>query len=103
MEKQYITVAGRTLRVECNWRAITAYLSEKGLDTMDGMSDLANIRPSTLPPLMAACVNEGERLDGKEAAYTGEWFAENCSMSHMHAFLLIYNSQTAPQVPAEKN
>lgn len=102
MNKQYITIKGMKYRVEANWRAITTYLAEQGKDTIDGLSSLASLSPTTLAPLMAACINEGERLDGREAAKDGNWIAENCSMPEVSQFIAIYVAQTAPQLPAEQ-
>ena len=99
--KQYITIQGKQYRVEANWRALTTYLAQKGKDTIEGLSDLASLSPTTLAPLMAACINEGERLDGRECAINGDWVAENCSMPEISAFIAVYIAQTTPKVPQE--
>ena len=99
--KQYITIQGKQYRVEANWRALTTYLAQKGKDTIEGLSDLASLSPTTLAPLMAACINEGERLDGRECASNGDWVAENCSMPEISAFIAVYIAQTTPKVPQE--
>lgn len=103
MNKQFITIQGHAYRVEANWRALTSYLAEKGKDTMEGLSDLASLSPTSLAPLMAACLNEGERLEGNETSFTGDWVAENCSMPEIGAFINIYVAQTTPKVPAEQS
>lgn len=103
MNKQFITIQGKAYRVEANWRALTSYLAERGKDTMEGLSDLASLSPTSLAPLMAACLNEGERLEGHDIAITGDWVAENCGICEMRTFLTIYTSQITPKVPDDQS
>ena len=103
MNKQFITIQGHAYRVEANWRALTSYLAEKGKDTMEGLSDLASLSPTSLAPLMAACITEGERLEGHNVTINGDWVAENCSMPEIGAFITIYIAQTTPKVPTEQS
>ena len=103
MNRQFITIQGKAYRVEANWRALTSYLAEKGRDTMEGLSDLASLSPTSLAPLMAACITEGERLEGHNVEVTGDWIAENCSMPEIGAFITIYTAQINPKVPAEQS
>ena len=63
MRKDYIEIDGKKVRVEANWNALTAFLAATGRNTMDGLSDLATMKPTDIAPLMAACANEGERLE----------------------------------------
>lgn len=103
MNKQFITIQGKAYRVEANWRALTSYLAAKGKDTMEGLQDLGSLSPTSLAPLMAACLTEGERLEGHNVSITGDWVAENCSMPEISAFIAIYVQQTTPKVPAEQS
>lgn len=102
MNKDYIVIDGKEVRVEVNWNALTAFLDATGRNTMDGLSDLAVMKPTDIAPLMAACVNEGERLDGREASYTGLQIGELCGMTEMAQFISIYAGQTSPKLPKEK-
>lgn len=102
MRADYITIDGKKVRVEANWNALTAFLDATGRNTMDGLSDLAAMKPTDIAPLMAACVNEGERLDGREASYTGLQIGELCGMAEMARFIGIYSEQTGPKLPKEK-
>ena len=99
MDKRTITVAGAQVRVEANWRAITAFLRSVGRDTLQGLSDLANLPPSDMAPLMAACLNEGSRLDGEESSYTAEWIEENCGLAEMSEFVQEFLYQITPKLP----
>ena len=65
MKKDYIEIAGKRYRVESNWNALTAFLDAVGRNTLDELSKIDAIRPSELTALMAACIAEGERLDGR--------------------------------------
>lgn len=102
MNKDYIVIDGKEVRVEVNWNALTAFLDATGRNTMDGLSDLAVMKPTDIAPLMAACVNEGERLDGREAGYTGLQIGELCGIAEMAQFISIYTGQTSPKLPKEK-
>lgn len=102
MRKDYIIIDGKKVRVEANWNALTAFLDATGRNTMDGLSDLAVMKPTDIAPLMAACANEGERLDGREASYTGQQIGELCGMTEMAQFISIYAGQTSPKLPKEK-
>ena len=99
MEKRYLTVAGNQVRCEANWKAITSFLRAAGRDTLQGITDLAQLPPSDMAPLMAACLNEGERLDGKNAEYTGQWLEENCGLAEVSAFIAEFVNQTSPKLP----
>ena len=99
MDKRYITVAGTQVRVEANWKAITDFLRSVGRDTLQGISDLAALPPSDMAPLMAACLNEGERLDGREATFTGAWIEENCGLAEVSAFITEFLYQITPKLP----
>ena len=102
MEKRYLTVAGNQVRCEANWKAITDFLRTVGRDTLQGISDMAALPPSDMAPLMAACLNEGERLDGREATFTGAWLEENCGLTEVSAFLTEFLYQTTPKLPKEE-
>jgi hypothetical protein len=102
MNKMYITIAGAKHRVEANWNAITSYLTARGKDSLQGLSDISSLSPSELPHLMAACVNEGERLEGRESSLTAEWIGENCGMAELTEFVSAFCRMVTPQVPADK-
>lgn len=102
MDKKYITIAGVKHRVEANWNAITSYLSSRGKDSLQGLSDISQLSPSELAPLMSACVNEGNRLEGNDLQVTPEWIGENCGMSEMTQFVTIFCEQTTPRLPVDK-
>lgn len=98
----YITIAGAKHRVEANWNAITSYLTARGKDNLQGLSDISSLSPSELPHLMAACVNEGERLEGDDCNLTAEWIGENCGMAELTEFITAFCKMVTPQVPADK-
>lgn len=97
-----ININGEDCRVEANWNALIAYLQIKGRNDMAGLSILGELAPSDLADLMACCLNEGARLEGKEQKWTGEMVGQSCGMSQMGTFMAIYNRQTSPQLPATK-
>lgn len=101
MSKMYITIAGAQHRVEANWNAITSYLTSRDKNSLQGLSDISAMSPTEIPHLMAACVNEGERLEGHDCSLTAEWIGENCGMVEMTEFISAFCRMVTPQVPAE--
>lgn len=101
MNKAYITIGGVRHRVEANWNAITSYLTSRGKDSLEGLSDISKLSPSELAPLMAACLNEGNRLDGNDARVTPEMLGESCGLSQITEFVTAFCQQTTPQLPTE--
>jgi len=94
MSKDYIDYNGKRLRVECNWNALIAYLESVGKNTMADLAKIDHIPPSDLTPLMAACVNEGERMDGHESKLTAIEIGENVTTEEILDFFNIYAAQT---------
>lgn len=99
-----IRINGREYRVEANWRALTGYLRERGTDSLDAVADVINLSPSNIGGLMAACINEGERLEGRDVRLTADILddmrpAEAIKVAR--EFIGIYLSQVAPALPEE--
>ena len=103
MEKSFINIGGKTYRVEVNWNALSAFLKAVGRDTLEGLSDIASLRPSDIAPLMAAAINEGERLEGKDSHLTGESLGEVLLPVHVGEFMDIYIQQSRAQVEVEES
>lgn len=99
MNKRYITINGSQVRVEANWKAITTFLTSVGKNNLQGISDLTLLPPSEIAPLMAACLNEGERLDGREERFTAEWIEETCNFAEVTSFITEFLHQATPQLP----
>ena len=102
MKKDYIEIAGRRFRVESNWNALTAFLDAVGRDTLDELSRINTIRPSELTALMAACIEEGERLDGRDGAPSAKDLGALITPDDVREFLNIYVRQSNPQVSQEE-
>lgn len=98
MKKDYIEIAGTRYRVESNWNALTAYLDAVGRNTLDELSKLDTIRPSELTALMAACIAEGERLDGRGGAPSALDLGAVITPDDVRAFLDIYIRQSNPRL-----
>ena len=102
MKKDYIEIAGRRFRVESNWNALTAFLDAVGRDTLDELSRINTIRPSELTALMAACIEEGERLDGRDGAPSAKDLGAIITPDDVREFLSIYVRQSNPKTDAEE-
>lgn len=102
MEKSFINIGGKDYRVEVNWNALSSFLKAVGRDTLEGLSDISNMKPSDIAPLMAAAINEGERLEGRESRFTGESIGEVIRPSHVSKFMAIYIDQSRAKLEAEE-
>ncbi|WP_322290567.1 hypothetical protein [Paratractidigestivibacter sp.] len=100
MRADYLDLNGQRVRVECNWNALVSYLEASGQNDMSALANLAQLRPSDVAGLMAACINEGERLDGRESDYTAESIGASASYAAIGEFLAIYVRQSTPAKPA---
>ena len=102
MEKDYIEIAGRRYRVESNWNALTAYLAAVGRDTIDELSKIQGIKPSELTALMAACIAEGERLEGRGDTPSAVDLGAMITPDDVRIFFDIYIRQSNPKRPADE-
>lgn len=102
MKKDYIEIAGKRYRVESNWNALTSFLDAVGRNTLDELSRIDNIRPSELTALMAACIEEGERLDGRGGAPSALDLGATITPEDVREFLEIYVRQSNPQIEQEE-
>jgi hypothetical protein len=98
MKKDYIEISGRRFRVESNWNALTSFLDAVGRDTLDELSRINTIRPSELTALMAACIEEGERLDGRDGAPSAKDLGALITPDDVREFLTIYVRQSNPKL-----
>lgn len=99
--KEFIKIGGESYRVEANWNATVAFLKFKGTDDISAFTDLSNLKPSDFAPLMAACINEGERMEGHDVHLTPEAVGEAATMGEMAEFIQIFVRMVAPAVAPE--
>ena len=102
MKKDYIEIGGKRYRVESNWNALMAFLEAVGRNTIDELSKIGDIRPSELTALMAACIAEGERLDGRDGAPSALDLGALVTPAKVREFLDIYALQSAPKMNVEE-
>lgn len=103
MEKRYIRIGDKEYRVEVNWNATTAFLRVVGRDTLDELSRINDIKPSELTALMAACIGEGERLDGRKDAPTALDLGAVITPADVTEFIRIYVDLSSPKMPVEED
>ncbi|MBQ0144965.1 MAG: hypothetical protein KBS78_07315 [Bacteroidales bacterium] len=89
-----IVLNGQTFRVEANWNALVAFFEATGRDDMAALSNFGQLKPSDMAALMAACINEGERLDGHDCQLTAKQVGEMSDLGVISEFLSIYVKQT---------
>lgn len=102
MLRDVIIIDGKEYRVELNWNAIVSYLQAAGKDDMLALADFRLLKPSDLTGLLAAGINEGQRLDGKEERFTAEEVGQHANLALMATFLEIFNRQMQPQVAVKE-
>ena len=102
MKKDYIEIAGKRYRVESNWNALTAFLDSVGRNTLEELSKIDSIKPSELTALMAACIAEGQRLDGSKDAPSALDLGAVITPEDVRRFLDIYVRQSNPQIEQEE-
>lgn len=101
MKKDYIKIGGKRYRVEVNWNALAAFLAAVGRDTIEELANFNTIRPSEITALIAACIIEGERLDGRECHISALDLGAVIGPSDVAAFMDIYVRQSAPKMEVE--
>ena len=103
MKKDYIEIAGKRYRVESNWNALTAFLDAVGRNTLDELSKIDAIRPSELTAMMAACIAEGQRLDGSKDCPSALDLGAVIKPDDVREFLEIYARQSNPQLGTDES
>lgn len=92
-----IIIDGLSYRVEVNWNTIVHFLEATGRDNVQELASLTDLRPSDLAGLLAASINEGERLDGKQVAFSAEDIGGLVDFATMAEFIAIFTRQTSPK------
>jgi hypothetical protein len=103
MGKDFITINGKEVRVEVNWNAIVAFLETSGQDNLQALTGLTNLKPSDIAGLMAASINEGEALEGRESSLTAQDIGRmDNAIGLVSKFLDIFVRQTTPDIPPKE-
>lgn len=97
-----MTIGGKEFRVECNMNALMEFLQERGTDDFSALADVTKLKPSDMLPLMAACIREGERLEGRECSLTSKDLGAMADFSSLGSFIAIFNRAMAPAVTVEE-
>lgn len=100
-----IRINDKDYAVVCNWRACTDFLAKKGTDTLAALSDLPKLAPSDLALLAWCCINEGERLAGRECDIQPDFIELlpiSDAMGVVAEFISIYSEQSRPHVTESK-
>ena len=99
MREDFITIGDRKYRVEVNWNAIVAFLDASGQNNLQALSDLTNLKPTDVAGLMAAAINEGEAIEGRESSLTAKDIGRmEGAMGAISEFLTIFVRQMSPAV-----
>jgi hypothetical protein len=90
-----IEIRGAEYRVVVNWNSFVAFLKFVGRDTLEDAQGGFGA-PSDIAPLIAACLNEGCRIDGKEERFTPEDVGEVLTPAIIERFMQIYAAASTP-------
>jgi len=85
---------GRTFRVEVNWNAISEFLETSGRDDVRELANFAELKTGDLAPLLAAAINEGERLEGKDVHFSPKEIGALVDIHIMAKFIGIFTNHT---------
>ena len=103
MKKDYINIGGKEYRVEVNWNALAAFLAAVGRDSIEELAHFNTIRPSEITALIAACIIEGERLDGRKCNISALDLGAIITPNDVAAFMDIYVRQSSPKLEVEES
>jgi len=101
MEKSFITIGGHEYRVEVNWNALGYFLALVGDDSIGGLSKLEQFRVTHITSLVAACIREGERLEGRDVKLDPMKVGELFRPSNFKEFMEIYSEHSRAWLEAE--
>lgn len=102
MEKRFLDIRGKKVRVEANWNAIADFCRRKNIVDLSQIDMLSRIGVDDILPLMHCCVKEGERLEGREVMMTEDELGSSVNTAKMGEFMRIYAEQSRVDLP-EKN
>ena len=101
-ERDMIRIGDAEYAVACNMNALMDYLQERGTDDFAARSDLTTLKPTDMLPLIAACVREGERLEGRQCSLSAKDIGEVADFHVLTAFMEIFGRMMTPAVSAEE-
>ena len=102
MKPGYLMIGDVQMCVVCNMNALMEFLQERGTDDFSAFSDLTKLKPSDMLPLMAACIREGERLEGRECSLTAKDVGAVADMTLLTDFMDILGQSMRPNISAEE-
>ncbi|MBO4657953.1 MAG: hypothetical protein J5639_09300 [Bacteroidales bacterium] len=98
MARQTIMVGDVEMCVACNMNALMDFLQERGTDDFSALADVSKLKPSDMLPLMAACLREGERLEGRECTITAKDLGAIADFGLLNSFMEIFGKTMVPAV-----
>lgn len=98
MLKDFIKLTNGVLyRVELNWNALVGFLESTDRDDITQLASFSALKPSDLAGLLAAGINEGERLEGRESTLTASDVGALSDVGVISEFIKIFTRQTTPR------
>lgn len=98
-----VIIAGVEYPIAVTFAAVAAYLEAVGENNAEGMEGFTKLPPSRYPHLIAACVNEGLRKEGRDERLSVEAVAD-CDLFEVSAAVTTIFGAMAPKTtPRGKN
>lgn len=101
MIKDTLIIGDIEVRVACNMNALLDFAKETGNDDFAALSNITKLKPSDMLPLIAACVREGERLEGRECSLTAKDIGAVAGFGLLTDFMGIFGRAMAPVITVE--
>lgn len=99
--KDFVIINGEKRRFEANFNALGKALYLLGLDDLNGLIEVSQIKPSSFPILFSCCLNEGARLEGDSWTITPEDTGTQ-PLTVIQEMLTLFVRQISPDTaPAE--
>jgi hypothetical protein len=97
-----LRIGGAEYSVACNMNALMGFLEDRGTDDFGALTDLTKLKPTDMLPLIAACVREGERIEGRQCSLSAKDIGEVADFRALTDFMEIFGRSMAPAVTVEK-
>lgn len=94
MNKEYLDISGEKYRAEANWNAVAAYCDRKGVTNLSQLDMLGTIGVGDVLTLMHCCLQEGERLEGREFPLTEQELGSRAHAGTIAQFIRLYVRQS---------
>ncbi len=95
-------INGNEYPIAATFAAVASYLEMVGQDNPEGMAAFVKLPPSRYPYLIAACVNEALKKEGREERLTVEEISDCDFMEVSTAVAVIFTEMSPKNTPPQE-